>query len=148
MMKEIILWTVINMAINLTILCITAISFSKATNLGWQEIGFSVRRVRRRRRRLGFQSYIYCMDIFYQEAAYLMVITKKEYAELLMNPTGHTMAYVREFPNRFLNPDLEKYVFSLQELDWGKKDRRRCLKAFVTMFIAMEAIICMIVFEM
>ena len=66
--------------------------------------------------------------------------------ELRKNETGKTCVYIREFPARFLNPNFEKYDFSLQEIDWHERDRKNCLKTFVFIFIVLEAIICMMAF--
>ncbi len=46
-----------------------------------------------------------------------------------------------------MNPDFEKYDFSLGEVDWHKRDRKKCLKSSLYMFVMLEAIIWMIALE-
>ncbi len=41
-MKDIIIWTLAYVAVNLSILVIVAMLFRKGVNLGWKEVGFSV----------------------------------------------------------------------------------------------------------
>lgn len=140
-MKGIILWTVANVAVSLSVMRLMLYSYSKAINLGWQQIGFSLCRMKMRR---GIRRRIYGINIFYGGQTYFKGITKKEYTELCMNRAGKVYAYVREFPNRLLNLDLEKFEFSLQELDWHERDKKRCFGCFIFMLITLESIICMI----
>lgn len=142
-MKDIIIWTLANVAVNLSILVIVAMLFRKGVNLGWKEVGFSVRQLRQRR---SLRPY-YVMHIYYEGEAYLLVISKRDYTELRKNETGKTYVYVREFPSRFLNPDFEKYDFSLRKVDWHKRDRKKCLKSSLYMFVMLEAIMWMITLE-
>ena len=72
---------------------------------------------------------------------------KRDYTELRKNEMGKTYVYVREFPSRFLNPNFEKYDFSLREVDWYKRDRKSSLKSSLYMFVMLEAIIWMIALE-
>lgn len=144
-MKGIILWTVANMVVSLSVMLIMLYLYSKVAILGWREIGFSVCRMKMRR---GIHRCIYGMNIFYNGQAFFKAITKKEYTELCMNKTGKVYAYTREFPNRFLNPDFEKYEFSLQKLDWHERDKKRCFGGFLFMLIAIESVICMIALEL
>ena len=69
-------------------------------------------------------------------------MTKEEYEALLGRQ--RRLFYVREFPNRLLNPDFEKYEFSLQETDWSRGDNRRCRKGFLTVFLSLEVILSLI----
>nr|WP_296437994.1 hypothetical protein [uncultured Acetatifactor sp.] len=142
-MKSIIIWTLINLASNLIIVEIEAILFRKSVNRGWKEVGFSLDQIRNRH---GLRPY-YIMHIYYGGDVYPMVIKKKDYAELRKNKTGKAYVYVREYPAWFMNPNFNKYDFSLQEVDWHERDRINCLKAFLYIFIVFEAIICMIAFE-
>lgn len=87
------------------------------------------------------------MHIYYEGEAYLLVISKRDYTELRKNEMGKTYVYVREFPSRFLNPNFEKYDFSLREVDWHKRDRKSSLKSYLYMFVMLEAIIGMIALE-
>lgn len=143
-MQGIILWTAANAAVSLSVMLLMLYLYSKAANLGRQQIGFSVCQMKMRR---GIHRHIYGINIFYGGKSYFKVITKKEYTELCMNRTGKVYAYVREFPNRLLNPDFEKYEFSLQELDWHERDKKRCFGCFIFMLIALESVICMIALE-
>ncbi len=142
-MKDIIIWTVINVAVNLSIVAIVAALFKKGVNLGWKEVGFSVKQMRQWR---SLRPY-YVMNIYYRGEAYILVISKKDYRELRKNETGKTYVYIREFPARFLNPNFEKYDFSLREVDWHERDRKNCLKTFLFIVTVFEAIICMIAFD-
>ncbi len=142
-MKDIIIWTVINVAVNLSIVAIVAALFKKGVNLGWKEVGFSVKQMRQWR---SLRPY-YVMNIYYRGEAYILVISKKDYRELRKNETGKTYVYIREFPARFLNPNFEKYDFSLWEVDWHERDRKNCLKTFLFIVTVFEAIICMIAFD-
>ena len=45
-MKDIVIWTLINVVVNLTIVAIVATLFRKGVNLGWKEVGFSVKQIR------------------------------------------------------------------------------------------------------
>ncbi len=45
-MKDIIVWTVINIIVNSVIVAIVATLFKKGVNLGWKEVGFSVKQIR------------------------------------------------------------------------------------------------------
>lgn len=142
-MKGIIIWTLINLAVDLSMVALEAILFRKGVNQGWKEAGFSLNQIRNRR---GLRPY-YIMHIYYGENVYPIVIKDKDYAELRKNKTGRASVYVREFPAWFLNPNLSRYDFSLQEVDWHERDRKNCLKTFLYIFIVFEAIICMIAFE-
>ena len=143
-MQGIILWTVANVAVSLSVMLLMLYLYSKAVNLGWQQIGFSVCQMKMRR---GIRCHIYGINIFYGGQAYFKVITKKEYTGLCINRTGKVYAYVREFPNRLLNPDFEKYEFLPQELDWHERDKKRGFGCFIFMLMALESIICMIALE-
>lgn len=145
MLKGIIPWTVANVAVSLSVMLLMLYLYSKAVTQGWQRIGFSVCRMKMRR---GIRRCIYGMNIFYDGQAFFKVITKEEYTELCVNKTGKVYAYIRKFPNRFLNPDFEKYEFSLQELDWHERDKKRCFGGFLFMLIAIESVICMIALEL
>lgn len=142
-MKGIIIWTLINLAVNLSIIVVEAILFRKGINQGWKEVGFSLNQIRNRR---SLRPY-YVMHIYYGGDVYPMVIRKKDYAELRKDKTGKAFVYVREFPSWFLNPNFSKYDFSLQEVDWHERDRRKCLWSFFYTFIALEAIILMIALQ-
>ena len=142
-MKDIIVWTVINIVVNLVIVAIVATLFKKGVNLGWKEVGFSVKQIRQWR---SLRPY-YVMNIYYKAEAYLLVISKKDYMELRKNGTGKTYVYIREFPAWFLNPNFEKYDFSLWEVDWHERDRKSCLKTFLFIFIVLEALIFMFALE-
>ena len=126
-MQGIILWTVANVVISLSVMLLMLYLYSKAVNLGWQQIGFSLCRMKIR---CGIRRHIYGINIFYGGQAYFKVITKNEYTELCKNRTGKVYAYVREFPNQLLNPDFEKYEFLLQKLDWHERDKKRCFWKF------------------
>lgn len=143
-MKGIILWTAANVAVSLSVLFLMLYLYSKAANLGWQQISFSVCRIKMRR---GIWRCIYGINIFYCGGAYFKGITKKEYMELCLNRTGKMYAYVREFSKWYLNPDFEKFEFSLRELDWHERDKKRCFGCFLFMLIIWESIICMIALE-
>lgn len=93
MVKDIIIWTLANVAVNLSILVIVAMLFRKGVNLGWKEVGFSVRQLRQRR---SLRPY-YVMHIYYKGEAYLLVISKRDYTELRKNETGKAYVYVGDF---------------------------------------------------
>ncbi len=142
-MKYIITWTVINVVVNLAIIAIVATLFRKGVNLGWKEVGFSVKRVRQWR---SLRPY-YIMNIYFKGEAYILAISKKDYRELRENETGRTYVYIREFPAWFLNPNFSKYDFLLQEVDWYERDRKNCLKTFLFIFLVFEALICIFVLD-
>lgn len=77
-----------------------------------------------------------------------MVISREDYQELSQNQQGSLMVYTREFRKRYLNPDFEKYEFSLREVDWNDRDKRKCLKSVISSFIIIECWICMLVFQL
>ena len=122
-MKDIIIWTLINVVVNLIIIAILVALFKKGTNLGWKEVGFSVKRMRQWR---SLRPY-YVINIYYKGEAYILAISKKDYRELRENETGKTYVYIREFPTWFLNPNFSKYDFLLKEVDWHERDRKNCL---------------------
>lgn len=143
-MKSIIIWTLINLVFSLTIVAIEAILFKKGVNRGWKEVGFSLDQIRNRH---GLRPY-YIIKIYYGGDVYPMVIKNKDYAELRKNKTGKTFVYVREYPAWFLNPNFNKYDFSLQEVDWHERDRGKRPWSFFYIFIVLEAIIIMIALQL
>ncbi|MCI9439578.1 MAG: hypothetical protein HFH85_20975 [Lachnospiraceae bacterium] len=57
------------------------------------------------------------------------------------------MAYVREFRKRYFSPGFEKYEFSLHEADWDRRDRKRCLKELIFLFVTLEALTCILILQ-
>lgn len=144
-MKLLIFGTMINSGVNLIFLSVMWSLYRRSRNLGWQQASFRVERIRVRWHwRRMVRPYLYRVDIGYQGSRQFVMATEEEYEELLRNRTGSVMVYVREFPNRLLSPDLEKYEFSLRAVEWGTKDKRRCLKGFLVVFFSLEAILCMV----
>ncbi len=76
------------------------------------------------------------------------LIKNKDYAELRKNKTRKTFVYVSEYPAWFMNPNFNKYDFSLQEEDWHERDRGKRPWSFLYIFIALEAIIIMITLQL
>lgn len=146
-MKGIVIWTLINMAESLSVAFNMMALCRKAVSLGWQETGFSLSLIKLRRGRI-FDPYLYGVNFYYGGAAYFMVVKKEEYARLLTNRTGKLMAYVREFPAWYLNPNFEKCEFSLHEVDWWKRDRKKCIGGGIYMFIALEALTVMMALQL
>ena len=60
------------------------------------------------------------MRNYYRGTTYFMRVKREEYARLRTNRIGKLMTYIREFPAWYLNPDFEKFEFSLREVDWEK----------------------------
>lgn len=144
-MRLLILGTMINSGVNLIFLSVMWSLYRRSRNLGWQQAAFRVERIRVRRHwRRTARPYLYRVDIDYQGSRQFVMATEEEYEELLRNRTGDVMVYVREFSNRLLSPNLEKYEFSLRAVKWGTKDKRRCLKGFLVVFLSLEAILCMV----
>lgn len=141
-MKDIVIWTLINVVVNLTIVTIVATLFRKGVNLGWKEVGFSVKQIRQWR---SLRTY-YVMNIYYKGETYILPISKKDYRELRENEMGRTYVYIREFPAWFLNPNFAKYDFLLKEVDWHERDKKNCRKTFFFTIIVFEVIICVIAF--
>lgn len=144
-MKLLITGTVLNLCVNLLLLCVVWRLYRRSRNLGRQQVLFKAGQIRARGRfRRMTRPYLYRIDISYNGSTQSVLATKEEYEELLRNRTGSAMVYVREFPARFLNPDFEKYEFSFQETDWRRRDKSRCLKGFLAVFVPLELIIFMI----
>ena len=144
-MKLFLTGTGVNLFFNLFLLCIVRLLYGQSRNLGWQKAEFraeriKVRRYRRRRR----TPYIYRADIVFRGGRYMLSVTTEAYEALCGNRTGSGMFYVREFPVRFLNPDFEKYEFSLGETDWSREDRRKCRKGFLAVFVPLELMLCIL----
>lgn len=135
--------TLINLLANLLLYFILLGMYRQHESLGWQKIRFRVRTYRLHRRRRN----IYIMDIYFRGSEYMRTISKEEYIELSRNQEGSIMAYVREFRKIYLNPDFEKYEFSLQEIDWNQKDRSKCLKSLIASFMVFEFLICIMIFQ-
>lgn len=138
-----VVWTLINLLVNLFLCLILMGMYKQHESLGWQKIRFGVRTYRLHRRRRN----IYIMDIHFRGSEYMRAISKEDYIELSRNQEGSIMVYVREFRKRYLNPDFEKYEFSLQEVDWNKKDRRKCIKNLIASFTVFEFLIYIIIFQ-
>ncbi|HBA49376.1 MAG TPA: hypothetical protein DCZ91_16590 [Lachnospiraceae bacterium] len=139
-------WTVINLAASIFMCFIQLYMSRQYKNLGWQEIRFRVW-VERQRGHYGRRACYCCMDIFFRGSVYLMVISGKDYEELSRCSSEKTMAYVREFRKRYFSPGFEKYEFSLHEADWDRKDRKRCLKELIFLFVTLEALTCILILQ-
>ncbi len=142
-MKLLITGTAINLLFNLLLFAWEKKLYSQAVNLGWQQADFQAEQIQvqgRRRRRT--MPYLYGVRICFRGGCYFFRVTKEEYEALLGRQ--RRLFYVREFPNRLLNPDFEKYEFSLQETDWSRGDNRRCRKGFLTVFLSLEVILSLI----
>lgn len=135
--------TLVNLLASLLFHLIILGMYKQHESLGWQKIGFRVRTYRLHRRR----SNIYIMDIYFRGSEYMRTISREDYIELSRSEEGSMMAYVREFRKRYLNPDFQKYEFSLKEVDWHTNDRKKCLKSLIFMFTVFEILIFIMVFQ-
>lgn len=144
-MKLLIIGTALNLCVNLLLLAAVWRLYRKSVDLGWQQVLFKAEKIRARGHfRRMTRPYLYRIAVSYRGSTRSVLATEKEYEKLLQNRTGSARVCVREFPSRFLNPDFEKYEFSFQETDWRRRDKIRCLKGFLAIFIPVELIVVMI----
>lgn len=144
-MKLLITGTALNLCVNLLLLYVAWRLYRKSEDLGWQTVLFKAEKIRVRGHfRRMTRPYLYRIVISYRGCTQSVLAAEEDYERLLQNRTGSARVCVREFPSRFLNPDFEKYEFSFRETDWRRRDKIRCLKGFLAIFIPVELIVIMI----
>lgn len=135
--------TAVNLGVNMLLYFIMLWMYRQYRSLGWQEVGYKVgkRRMHRSWR------IVYFMQIYFRGSKYIMTVSRREYEELYGIMSDSTMVYVREFREKYLNPDLEKYEFSLHKVDWDERDKRKGRGCLYGMSLIFEILICILVFQ-
>lgn len=137
--------TMVNLGANLLLWRMSLLLYGRSKDLGRQKAAFTAERIRVRERWRKLKTpWLYRVEIRFRGCRQILMVTEAEYEALLHHPTGETFLYVREFASRLLNPDLEKYAFSLKDPDWEQQDRRRCRICFLLLAAFLEALLAMI----
>jgi len=87
------------------------------------------------------------VNVRFRDAVFGKLVTEREYLKICESQPENLEVYIREFTHPLCSPDLQKYEFSLREIDWHRRDRKRCAKLFLVVFGVWEAWILLMILQ-
>lgn len=116
-------------------------------DLGRQLVFYTAEKVGRRGRGRHRLPYLYRVTVRFNGAVFSRLVTEEEYLGICDCQSGDMEVYIREFAHVLCSPDWQKYEFSLTKTDWRSRDRKRCVKLFLSIFVAWEAVLALIALQ-
>lgn len=124
--------TIINFTINALITLIVYKLLQNFKDLGTHKVKFKLNEIKRHNSLKSF----FEMTIIFNNQQIRQVISEDDYNNLY----GSTETYVniREYQKFYLNPNLSKYDFSLENNNWEYIDKKSCKSGFLYAFSIFE----------
>lgn len=141
--------SLINFGINFTLGTIIYLIYKTGKDIGLVNVPFSLVKIQQRGKKSILRPYLYLIKIKYNGVQMTQVLNENQFESLeAISDKREIEVYMREYKNKYLSPDLCKYDFSLEEVDWKKSNLKKSYIGSIFAFIAVEFILVCAIFQL